>query len=232
MASVDIAAVLPGIRGMARRTPLARNGAIDVDDLQQEAAVGLVQAARSFDPERGTRFETHAFPRARGAILDGQRAVDHVPRSWRAAQRRVVKARTALVAELAREPTPEELAGRLEISTQELRDIEERCRPPGSLTDPLEGQAAQGEQLTVADVVADEDPLPEELLFAREDAALLHAAIGQLPARQQFVIRATWFMDVSSRDLADILGVSPSRVSQLRSDAMERLGVTLNPPAA
>jgi RNA polymerase sigma factor FliA len=223
MASVDIAAVLPRICGMARRSALARNGAIDADDLQQEAALGLVQAARSFDPERGTRFETHAFLRARGAVLDGQRALDHVPRSWRAAQRRVLKARTALIAELTREPTPEEVAGRLEISTQELRDIDERCRPPGSLTEPLERQLTYGEELTLADVVPDEHPLPEELAVAREDAALLHAAIRRLPARQEFAIRATWFMDMSSTDVADLLGVTPSRLSQIRTAAMNRL---------
>jgi RNA polymerase sigma factor for flagellar operon FliA len=208
---------------MARTTPLARNGATDADDMEQDAVVGLLQAARSFDPERGTRLATLAYPRARGALLDGQRSLDHVPRSWRAAQRRSLRARTALVAELCREPTADELADRLEISTQDLRDIEERCKAPASLTEPLQAQTAHGEQLTVEDVVPDHDPLPDELVVAREDAARLHDAIARLPARQQFAIRATWFMGLSSNELGELLGVSPSRVSQIRSAAMERL---------
>jgi RNA polymerase sigma factor for flagellar operon FliA len=222
MGSGDIAAVLPGVRRMARRTPLARNGAMDADDLEQDAVTGVLHAARTFDPEQGS-FPTHAYLRARGALLDGQRAMDHVPRSWRAAQRRVVKARTALVAELAREPSPEELAERLEISTQELLDIEERCRAPASLTTALQGQPAHGEQLTLADVLPDEDPLPDEVFAMREDAARLHTAIGQLPTRQQFAIRATWFMGMTTQEVADVLGITRSRVSQIRSRAMESL---------
>ena len=222
MGNGNIAAVLPGVRRMARRTPLARNGAMDADDLEQDAVTGVLHAARTFDPERSS-FPTHAYLRARGAVLDGQRAMDHVPRSWRAAQRRVVKARTALVAELARDPSPEELAERLEVSTQELLDIEQRCRAPGSLNIPIQGQPAHGEQLTVADVLPDEDPLPDEVVAMREDATRLHNAIAQLPTRQQFAIRATWFMDMTTDEVADVLGITRSRVSQIRSKAMERL---------
>jgi RNA polymerase sigma factor FliA len=150
--------------------------------------------------------------------------MDHIPRSWRSAQRQVLRARTALVAERAREPTPEELAAHLELSTQQLRDIEERCRPAASLTDPVRRQSSQGEQLTVADLVPDEDVPPEDLVVAREDADRLHAAIARLPERQRFAIRATWFGGMTVEEAADVLGVTPSRVSQLRSDAMERLG--------
>jgi RNA polymerase sigma factor FliA len=224
MSSVDIEAVLPGVRRMAQRTPLPQNGAMDADDMEQDAVTGVLHAARTFDPKRGAGFATHAYLRARGALLDGQRALDHVPRSWRTAQRQVLRARTALVAELAREPSQEELAARLELSTQELRDIEDRCRPAASLADPVTRQSLQGERLTMADLVPDEDMLPDDLVVAREDADRLHAAIARLPERQRFAIRATWFSGITVEDAAEVLGVTPSRVSQLRSDAMERLG--------
>jgi RNA polymerase sigma factor for flagellar operon FliA len=223
MHSVDIEGVLPGVRRMACHTPIARNGVSDAEDMEQDATVGVLQAARSFEPERGNRFATLAYLRARGALLDGQRALDHVQRSWRDAQRNVLRARTALVAELLREPAPEELAERLEISTQELRDIEERCRPPAHLAEALPAQSPEGEELTVDDMLRDESPLPEELVLARENAADLHAAISQLPNREEFTIRATWFLDMTAIEVADLLGVSPSRVSQIRSEAMERL---------
>jgi len=155
----DIAHVIPGVRRMAHRTPLSQNGAMDADDMAQDAVTGLIGAARTFDPKRGVRFATHAYPRARGALLDGQRAMDHVPRSWRTAQRQALRARTALVAELSREPTPDELAERLGITTQELRDNEERCRRPARLDERLQGQSVEGDQLTVADLLPDDDPL-------------------------------------------------------------------------
>ena len=223
MHSLDIEGVLPGVRRMAYRTPIARNGVSDAEDMEQDAAVGVLQAARSFEPERGNRFATLAYLRARGALLDGQRALDHVSRSWRDAQRNVLRARTAMVAELLREPSPEELADRLEISTQELRDIEERCRPPAGLADVLPTQSPEGEELTVEDLLPAESSTPEELVLARENAADLHAAVSQLPTREEFTIRATWFLGLAVNDVAELLGVSPSRVSQIRSEAMERL---------
>lgn len=223
MHSIDIDGVLPGVRRMARRTPMARNGVSDAEDMEQDATLGVLQAARSFEPERGNGFATLAYLRARGALLDGQRALDHVSRSWRDAHRNVLRARTALVAELLREPSPEELAERLEISTQELRDIEERCQLPARLAEALPTQSPEGEVLTVEDVLPDESPLPEDLVLARESAADLHAAISELPTREEFTIRATWFLGLAVADVAELLAVSPSRVSQIRSEAMKRL---------
>jgi RNA polymerase sigma factor FliA len=196
---------------------------MDVDDMEQDAALGVLHAARTFDRSRGTSFTTLAYMRARGAVLDGQRAMDHVPRSWRRAQRDVMRARTALVGELGRLPQPEELAERLGISTQQLRDIDERCRIPTNLQEPLSGQRSRGEPLTVADAVGDGQPLPDESAEAHEDAMRLHAAISRLPAREEFTIRATWFLGITTTEVAGLLGVSKSRASQIRSSAMQRL---------
>ena len=223
MAAPDVTAVIPGTRRMARRMPISSNGAMDLDDMEQDAAVGVLAAARTYDNGRGTSFKTHAYLRARGAVLDGQRAMDHVPRTWRRAQRDAVRARTALVTELRRLPTPEELAERLGISTQELREVDERCRLPGNLHAPLPGQRSEGEVLTVADAVLDDQPLPDESAEARDEAARLHAAISRLSSREEFMIRATWFMDMKVSDVANLLGVSRSRASQIRTAAMRRL---------
>jgi RNA polymerase sigma factor FliA len=222
-ANRDVVTVLPGARSMARRMPMPSSGAMDMDDMEQDAALGVLYAARTFDRSRGTSFRTLAYLRARGAVLDGQRAMDHVPRSWRRAQRDVTRARTALVGELGRLPQPEELARRMGISTQELRDIDERCQIPTNLQEPLSGQRARGEPLTVADGVGDGQPLPDESAEAREDAMRLHAAISRLPAREEFTIRATWFLGITTTEVADLLGVSKSRASQIRTSAMQRL---------
>jgi RNA polymerase sigma factor FliA len=223
MTTPDVVTVIPGAQRMARRMPIPSNGAMDLDDMEQDAALGVLAAARTFDHSRGASFATLAYLRARGAVLDGQRAMDHVPRSWRRAQREVVRARTAMVAELDRLPQPDELAERLGISTQELRDIDERCRFPTNLGEPLAGQRARGEPLTVADGVVDDQPLPEESAEAREDAKRLHTAISRLPTREEFTIRATWFMGMKMGEVADLLGISRSRASQIRTGAMRRL---------
>jgi RNA polymerase sigma factor FliA len=223
MTAPDVATVLPGTRRMARRMPIRANGVMDLEDMEQDAVVGALDAARTFDSGRGASFATHAYLRARGAVLDGQRAMDHVPRSWRRAQREVVRARTALVAELGRLPRPEELAARLGISTQELRDADERCRIPRTLHEPLPGQRSEVEPLAIADALADDQPLPDESAEAREEAMRLHAAISRLPAREEFVLRATWFRGMQVSAVAELLGVSASRATQIRTAAMRRL---------
>ena len=139
----------------------------------------------------------------------------------------MVRARTALVAELGHLPKPEELAERLGISTQELRDVDERCRFPTNLHEPLAGQRSREEPLTVADGIMDDQPLPDESAEAHDDARRLHAAIALLPAREEFTIRATSFMGMNTAEIGDLLGVGRSRVSQIRTAAMRRLPALL-----
>ena len=199
------------------------NGAMDVDDMEQDAAIGVLDAARTFDRSRGTSFATLAYLRARGAVLDGQRAMDHVPRSWRRAQRDEVGARTALVAELGRLPRPRSSPSAWGSRRRSSATSTSAVASPTNLNEPLAGQRSRGEPLTVADGIMDDQPLPDESAEAHEDARRLHAAIARLPSREEFTIRATWFMGMRTGEIADLLGISRSRVSQLRTAAMRRL---------
>ena len=100
--------------------------------------------------------------------------------------------------------------------------MDERCRIPTNLQEPLSGQP-RDEPLTVADGVCDDQPLPDESAEAREEAMRLHAALSRLPTREEFTIRATWFMDMTTTEVAGLLGISKSRASQIRTSAMRRL---------
>ena len=219
----DVVTVLPGARRMARRMPLPSNGAMDLDDMEQDAALGVLT--------RRAPSTAAAAPASRRSPTCG-----HAARCWTANARWITcrgrgGARSARWSARAPRwwpssaafPQPEELAERLSISTQELRDIDERCRFPTNLNEPLAGQRSREEPLTVADGIMDDQPLPDESAEAHEEARRLHAAIARLPTREAFTIRATSFMGMKTGEVADLLGISRSRVSQLRTAAMRRL---------
>lgn len=227
-APVDVVVgFLPTLRAIAWKRELPDNGVMDRDDMVQEAAIGALGALKTFDPARGVKLSTHVGLRANFAISDAQREIDPAPRSWRKSQKIVTRARMRLVRELDRLPTPEELAEALGLTPQELRDIDERCLPPSSLEQPLARTRGEADPLTLGDIVVDAEPLPDELVEAREEAERLHAAIDKLTSQEAFIIRATWFGDMTLQDVGEIFGVTQSRISQIRARALKDLATLL-----
>jgi len=196
----------------------------DRDELAQAATLGLVEAAHRFDPSRGVPFERWAVVRIRGAILDSVRSLDFAPRSLRAASRQLEEARAALTVELARTPTDAETARRLGMSTAELCELTGRVHRALVLSlDAPSGSDDDGDNLCIADVVTNDDPAVCESLESRELLAYLGDAVGLLPERLRAVIVGYFIDGRSSADLAAELGVTESRVSQLRSEALAML---------
>lgn len=222
----EVEEVLPHLPGLAQRMAPPATAIVDVDDLAQEAAVGALQARRTFDPGRGVKFSTYACSRARGAILDSQRSVDHVQRSWRKAEREVTRARSALEQQLGRSPTLPELAEHLGRTTQELVDAERRIAPPVSLQREFT-IAYEGDPLTLVDMLEASGPDPVEEAERHEQAAELHAAIDALPFREQLAVSGTFFEGLTLREVGECLGLGESRVSQIRKAAIAHLATAL-----
>ena len=111
---------LPLVRNVAARMAMGFPRSVELSDLVNTGAIGLVEAFGNFDPDRGVKFETYAVPRIRGAILDELRALDWVPRSTRAKSREIERALVHLENELGRPPEKAELAKQLKITEDEL----------------------------------------------------------------------------------------------------------------
>jgi RNA polymerase sigma factor for flagellar operon FliA len=196
---------------------------VDRGELRRAGALGLVEAARRWDPARGVPFEGYAVLRIRGAILDAARADDVVPRRLRALSRRIDAAEQLLLSERGRRPSLGELAEQVGVTEEELR----RTRTMLARLSPLALDRSTGDQQedgTLVDLLIDlRENEPDELLEHRELLGYLHDAVDLLSDRHRTVILGTFFDGRSSVQLARELGVTESRVSQLRTEAISQL---------
>ena len=197
---------------------------VDREELARAGALGLVEAARRYDGERGVPFERFAAQRIRGAILDAVRAADWAPRSVRNLARRLESAEQRLASQLGRVPSPAEMADELGISRAELDRLQDRMFRSVVLALEHEVNDDSEEDMTLVDVLTDKNSVePLEELETRELLGYLRDAVELLPERQRMVIVGYFLEGRTSQDLARFLGVTESRISQLRSEALEML---------
>ena len=207
------------VHELARRLPAHVNR----DDLSSAAMLGLAQAARSWDPERGASFERHAATRIRGALLDELRDSDWASRSVRSRARRLQEAGEELTGRLGRTPTPAELAAELGTDTGAVN----------KLLDDVHRATVLNYESIVADGDADDllpsgDRPPDHVLVDRERRAYLSDAVLALPERLRAVVVGYFYQERPMLEIAGELGVTESRVSQLRAEALILLRDGLN----
>jgi RNA polymerase sigma factor for flagellar operon FliA len=195
----------------ARRLAARTAGAVSPDDLWSVGALGLIEAARRFDPERDVLFETFAAHRIRGAMLDEMRRMDHLPRRLRAQAEEVASARARLGQALQREPTPEEVSAEVGFDPEELASVMGLAEPHLNVLDGIE-----------APVVPSDEQVERRRLL--QDLA---SAIGGLPERLQLIMGLHYVEGLTYREIAKILEVSEPRVCQLHGDAMKALRAAL-----
>ena len=206
------------VREMLARVP----GHVKRDDLLSAGYAALVAAARGFDEARGVPFARFAAARVRGALLDELRGLDWASRSVRQRARRTDSARQELIAELGRTPSVTEVAERLGCTVEDITAADDDVQR--AVVFSLQGFATTGAD----DLVTEPSAGPEELLIRRERLGYLRHAIDALPERMRAVITGYFFEERPMAQIADALGVTESRVSQLRAEALGLLRDGLN----
>lgn len=196
---------------------------VDRAELVRAGMVGLVEAAHRFDPTRGVPFERFAASRIRGAVLDSLRAADWVPRSLRLAARRIELVETSLSARYGRRPTDAELAAESGSSLERVLEVRV-LRERGALTSLDRAQTRDASMPDpVESLAATDQPDALDRLERTELLGYLHDAIDELPDRQRQIILGHFLDGRSTAELATQLGVTRSRVSQLRTVALHEL---------
>ena len=195
--------------------------AVEFGDLVSAGTLGLVAALESFDTERGFAFSTFATQRIRGAILDELRSADERPRSVREHARSLETASNELMATLGRRPTPAEVAEHLQIDLPTYW----RWKDAADIGGPVPFDAPQPDSgITPRDRVADlMSALPDQILQRQETVEIIKSAIASLPAKSRTVLSLYYYEELNQRQIAEVLHLTESRVSQIRSAALKSL---------
>jgi RNA polymerase sigma factor for flagellar operon FliA len=189
---------------------------VDTGDLVSAGVFGLMNAIDRFDPEQGAKFETYAIPRIRGAILDGLRSLDWVPRSVRSRSRQIQDAIAELEHQLGRTPTDEEIAAELQIEVVELEKW---------LADVAAGSVGPLDHVAMDSTPSHSDAQtqPGSALEEGELREAMRAEISKLPEREQAVLVLYYDDGLTLAEIGDALGVTESRISQIHAKAVLQL---------
>ena len=203
----------PLVKYVAGRVRSGLPAAVDQNDLVSDGVIGLMDAIDKFEPDRGLQFQTYAVSRIRGAIVDGLRASDWVPRSVREKIRDIDGAQARLERELGRAPKDTEVAAELGISVGELRTMYSQTAHTSVVS--FEAATLDDEETPRAavDLPGADDDIPPGFL----------AAVRALPQRDQIVVALYYWDRLTLAEIGQVLGVTESRVSQVHRRATTTL---------
>ena len=194
---------------------------VQVDDLIQNGMMGLLDAINRFEAGMGAQFETYAAQRVRGAMLDGLRENDWLPRSLRRDFRRIEVAIAQLEQQHGRAPAEKELADALGMDLPGYQKMLQDAR--GHQLISFEDMVEEGEEDFLERHLTDDASDPSRILEDSNLRKLLVQSIDALPEREKMMMALYYEQDLNLREIGDIMGVTESRVCQLHSQAVARL---------
>ena len=213
---------LPQVRLIARRIHDKLPESVSLDDLISTGVVGLITAVDHFDPAQNVKLKTYAEYKIRGAILDSLRELDWAPRQKRKKAKQIESAINSAEQRLHRTPTEDEVAGELKLTLDDYHEwlVEVRGVNVGS----LEYAGGEEEGRDLLQFVSDaEQDWPSNLFERSELEKLLASAISKMPDVERKVLALYYHEELTLREIASIMDLHESRVSQLKSQAILRL---------
>lgn len=194
---------------------------VHIDDLVQNGMIGLLDAISRFETGHGAQFETYAVQRIRGAMLDGLRENDWLPRGLRRDMRRIEQAIARLEQENGRPPSERELAEALSMTLSEYQKTLQEARGHQILY--FEDFSAEGDEDFLERHFTDDAANPLKQLEESSMREQLVTAINDLPDREKLMMALYYEQDLNLREIGEVMGVTESRICQLHSQAISRL---------
>jgi RNA polymerase sigma factor for flagellar operon FliA len=213
---------IPLVGHIVRETLTRVPAHVSRDELTSAGLAALAQAARSFDTSRGTAFLAYASTRIRGAIVDELRGMDWASRSVRRLARSIDQTRSTMTGALGRFPTDAELVGALGLSHAQLKAHQDDVARASVLS------LHAFDDTPIEELLPAREGSPADVVEYRERVAYLHDAVANLPERLRIVVEGYFFAERPMAELAEELGVTESRISQLRAEAVSLLRDALN----
>jgi len=219
-----IAELLPMVHKIARQVVTYLKPPLSFEDMVSAGTVGLVRAARDFDPSHHAEFKTYAYIRIKGAILDELRCWSFMPENLRKRINMAHQLSRKITEQTGTVPTDIELAEKLGITLEELYETLESARAQHFISLDCFGQ----DEPVLSNFLAATNPVaPEEKIEKEELIDKLAEAIRQLSERQRQVILLYYQQQLTMKQIAEVLEITESRVSQLHASALFNLSVKL-----
>lgn len=221
---------LPLVKYVVGKVMIWLPSQVDQDDLIESGVLGLIEAAEKFDEKKHVKFRTYAYHRIRGAILDYVRLQDWVPRSVREKETLIKKTHNSLEQKLCRIPHTEEIAEELNIECSELDKMLAEINLCSLLhIEDINYRRGDDSGTKVDEILKDNRASePIEVLESEEDQRALEQAITELHPKERLVVTLYYYEDMLLREIAEVMDLSESRVSQLHHRALISIRAKVN----
>lgn len=220
----DILALLPMVNKIARRAATYLRPPLSFDDLVSAGTIGLLKAARDYDASHQAEFKTYAYIRVKGAVLDELRRASLLPSSVSRQLREALEISREITDRTGVPPTDEELARQLNVPVEDVYALYESARAQHFVS--IDGSAGEGPAL--GGVLAAADTMrPDSALEKAELLRQLTAAMQELDERRLQIIVLYYHQHLTMKQIAEVLEITESRVSQLHASALFILSVKL-----
>jgi RNA polymerase sigma factor FliA len=216
------------VHHVARQLSRSLAAPADFDELVSCGTMGLMSALDAFDTSRGLAFSTFAVPRIRGAILDELRRQDHVPRSIRRKTREIAAARENLTRIFGRAASDKEVAEHLGLDLATLWRWQ--ADTESAVHVPLEHTTTDGDgnpQHIIEPLTNESEPAVDEEISRQQEYEILRHSLATLKEQERIVLTLYYFEELKLHEIADVLKLTESRVSQIRAKALGKLRVEL-----
>lgn len=212
------------VKIVAGRLYNSKNRELEFDDLVSFGIIGLIDAIEKFDIDKNVKFETYANIRIRGAIIDQIRSLDWIPRSARQKYKDMEEAIETLQSKNDGDITEEMIAGQMDLTVTEFNRMlgEFTTFSVVSLEEKLSESASFN---PVSDLL---DYNPEASILDKDLKEVLKCAIEQLPERERLIVSLYYYSELTYKEIAEVLDISESRISQLHTKAILKLKAYLN----
>ena len=219
-----VAEFLPMVQRITHRVATYIKPPLSFEDLVSAGTIGLIKAARDFDPSHKAGFKTYAYIRIKGAILDELRASSLLPPHINKKIQNACELSWKITEKTGIAPTDEELAEKLGINVDEIYEIFEKARAQNfiSIDSFVDATPARSRPLATADTTS-----PDKQLERTELIDKLTEAIQKLDRRQQQIIVLYYKQNLTMKQIADLFNITESRVSQLHASALFNLSMKL-----
>jgi len=218
-----IKSYLPLVKKVVHRLSGRLPKDIDIREMLNSGIIGLVDALEKYDPKHETNFSTYAQFRIRGAILDSFRSQDWLPRSLRFKSHKIELAYQRIEQKLGRPATDEEVASEIGIEVDELQKLLGEVGSIVMLSFEELGFGHGEERFKADEWIASGGHDPLHKLLTGEKVGYIARALDRLPEKERLVISLYFYEELNLKEIGEILGVTESRASQIRSRALIRL---------